>query len=420
MSDAVTATATGPSEGTPGAATPETAEAFAALDSALSTVGPAAMLDLLVRRLDESQQYRPLLDALLLKARHELGLPPIQAGALNDVPEPLRSKYEERYVAAVRVVGGKFLDSRDVPAAWPYFRAIGEPEPVALALDSYNPGDDDDTLGAMIDVAFNQGANPRRGFELILKHYGTCSAVTAFEHLPRDEATRTACADAVVRQLHDHLVANLRSEIAQRGQPLPRAGAPIADLLAGNDWLFADDAYHIDVSHLGAAVRMTPLLSDPATLALGLGLTDYGRKLSPRHVYEAEPPFENTYEDHGIYLRALLGREVEAAIAHFRAKLEPADVGDEGEESGGRNTAPAQVLVGLLARLNRLDEAIEVAAEQLAGYPDAALFCPSLAALCQRAGRPGRLAQSARTRGDLVQYAASALEPRPSPRAVES
>ena len=81
----------------------------------------------------------------------------------------------------------------------------------------------------IIEVAFNQGVHPRKGFELILDHYGTCSAITAFEHLPPDEATRVACADRLVRQLHEHLVANLRADIAQRGQPLPPEGTSIAE-----------------------------------------------------------------------------------------------------------------------------------------------------------------------------------------------
>ena len=56
--------------------------------------------------------------------------------------------------------------------------------------------------------------------------------MTAFEQLPRDDATRAAAADGLVRQLHEHLVANLRGDIAQRGQPLPPEGTSIPQLLA--------------------------------------------------------------------------------------------------------------------------------------------------------------------------------------------
>jgi hypothetical protein len=378
--------------------------AFDDLDQALRSSGAAAALDRLATALAERGEFRALLDALLLKARHDLGLPLVQVGTLSDLPEPARTAYEDRYVEALRDVGGRLLRAGDIPGAWPYFRAIAERPPVVEALEAYRPAEADDRLGAVIDVAFNQGAHPRKGFELILDHYGACSAITAFEQLPPDEPTRAACAELLVRHLHAQLVDNLRGEVERHGRPVPPEGTSVTALVAGRPWLFDDDAYHLDVSHLGAVVRISPLLADPATIALAVELTDYGRHLSDRYRYEGDPPFERTYEDHAVYLRALLGQGVDAAIAHFRAKLPP------GEADGDRDTIPAQVLVRLLVRLGRLDQAIDVAAEHLAGLPDSLLGCPSLAQLCQMAGRPDRLAQASRRCGDLVNYAAAVLQ----------
>ena len=75
-------------------------------------------------------------------------------------------------------------------------------------------------------------------------------------------------------------------------------------------------------------------------------------------------------------------------------------------------------------RLGRLDEAIEVSSQYLAGLPDSALFCPGVAQLCQRAGDPKRLAEIARDRRDLVNYTAALLsiasrEPRRGRRPLE-
>lgn len=377
--------------------------AFDAFDEALRGAGPDAALEHLTRVLAERGEFRALLDAMLLKARHELGLPLIQVGPLGDLPEPVQSQYEERYVEAIRTVGRRLLEAGDIPGAWPYFRAIAEPAPIVAALEAYRPDEADERLGQVVEVAFNQGAHPRRGFELILDHYGACSAITAFEHLPPDEATRIACADRLVRHLHEQLTASLRAEIARRGQPVPPEGTSIPALMTGRAWLFVDDSYHLDVSHLAAVVRMASLLTDPAAIALAVELTDYGRNLSVRHRYEGEPPFERLYEDHAVYLRALLGQEVEEAIAHFRSKLAPPD------PDGRDETLPAQIVVNLLVRLNRLETAIDVAAEHLAGYPDSALLCPGLAQLCHRAGRPDRLAQVSRASGDLVNYAAALI-----------
>lgn len=379
--------------------------AFELLERTLRDDGPAGAITKLIEMLEESGPPRALLEALLLKARHELGLPLVQDGPLSTLPEPDRSRFEDRYVEAIRHVGGKLLAAGDIVGAWPYFRLLSEKEPVAAALEAYRPAEADEQVGQAIEVAFNQGAHPRRGFELILEHYGTCSAITAFEHLPQDEAVRVACATALVRQLHGQLLFSLRSEIARRGQPLPPEGASIGDLIAGKPWLFADDAYHIDISHLGAVVRMAPLLTDPEALGLAVELTDYGRQLSVRHRYDSEPPFENLYEDHAAYLRALRGEQPDEAVARFRAKLPP--VGPEGSPA---ETLPAQVLVRLLERCGRLEEAVAVAAEHLADVPEGWLICSPLAVLCRRAGRPDLLARSARDRGDLVQYAAAILQ----------
>jgi hypothetical protein len=70
---------------------------------------------------------------------------------------------------------------------------------------------------------------------------------------------------------------------------------------------------------------------------------------------------------------------------------------------------PAQILVRLLVRLGRTEDALEIAAEHLAHLPDAALACPTLTQLCQSLGRLDRLAEIARNRGDIVNYAAALI-----------
>jgi hypothetical protein len=389
-----------PPETTSGAEAP-----IESLEAALRSGGEDLALERLVDHLDRTGEFRAMLDALLLKARRELGLPLVAVGSLADLQEPMRTQYEEKYVAAIRLVGSRHLDQGDIATAWAYFRAIAEPEPVAKAIAALDLGPDDERLGAIIEVAFNHGVSPARGLELIIKHYGTCPAISAFEQLPaHDQATRIACAQKLIQHLHGELTANIRSEIAARGQVVPPAGTSIAGLIAGRPWLFADESYHIDISHLAAVVRMSLIATDPAMIALAEDLCQYGRSLSPRLVFDGSPPFEHIFEDHGVYLRAVLGREVDQAIAHFERKL--ADAGNGEQET----TPMAEVLVNLLMSAGRIDEAIEVAAAQLFGVPDSTLSCPSLAQLCQRAGRTERLAQIAREHGDLVTYMAARLE----------
>jgi hypothetical protein len=216
-----------------------------------------------------------------------------------------------------------------------------------------------------------------------------------------------ACADRLVRRLHADLVANLRSEISRRGQPLPPEGTSIAALIQGREWLFVDDSYHLDVSHLASTVRLTPLLVDPETIGLAVGLTDYGRNLSDRHRYEGDPPFDDLYGDHSVYLRSILGQDVDAAIAHFTAKL------PEPDPDGRDDTMTAQILVRLLDRIGRTAEALDVATRYLTHVPDPSLACPTLTQLCLKLGRLDRLAEITKARNDLVSYIAVLLSSRP-------
>lgn len=373
------------------------------LERTLGAEGPAAALDCLIASMESDAEPRALLDALLLRARFDLGLPAIQPGSLADIAEPARSQYEDRYVEAIRRVGRGLLDRGDIVAAWPYYRAIGEKEPVVEALDRFQPGEGDASVGHVVEIAFTQGAHPRRGFELILDHFGVCSAITSFEGLPPDEAIRRHCAERLTARLHEQLVFSLRSDIERRGEWLPPEGTAVEGLLEGRAWLFEDDTYHLDVSHLAAVVRASPILEDRVALEKALDLAEYGRRLSVRHQYEGDPPFEDVYSDHAIYLRGLLGLDPDEAISHFWGKLPAPDPDGDGD------LASAQSLVRLLVRLGRLEEAIDVSAEQLAGVPEGMLSVPGVSQLCARAGRMERLAKIARAQGDPVRFAAAIL-----------
>src|SRR4051812_35742250 len=88
---------------------------FDELDTLFRTEGPAVAIERLIETLEARQEYRALLDALLLKARHELELPLIQSGPLSDLQEPIRTRFEEKYVEAIRRVGTKLLEAGEIP-----------------------------------------------------------------------------------------------------------------------------------------------------------------------------------------------------------------------------------------------------------------------------------------------------------------
>lgn len=396
------------------------------LEAALRGPDPALALERLAEALAERGDPRGQLEALLLRARWDLGLPLVRPTPLNDLAEPTRTQYEERYVTALREVGRRLLDSGAIIAAWPYFRAIGEPEPVASAIEAFQPealGEDEDDGGfevaerinEVIDVALGQGVHPRRGFDLVLDHHGTCSALTAFDSLPADEAIRRHAAGRLAHRLHRDLISNLDAELARHGEPAPEPGTPLPHRFDGRPWLFDDDSYHVDTSHLAMVVRLAPLLDDPAAIRLARDLCDYGARLSPRLRPDGEPPFDDHFGDHTLYLGALLDPEGagEAAVAHFRSKLGPPGAFDPSDRE---TPVRAQTLVRLLDRLGRPGEAFDVASSYLADLPDGALGEPSLASLGLRLGRLDDLARLATLAQDPVRLAAVRLEQARQPR----
>jgi hypothetical protein len=378
---------------------------FVELEQMLAQQGPGAAIDKLCADLRARKDYRSLFYALLMKSRHEMGVSPIPTGPSQDLPEKLHPAYESAIREAGQTVGRLYLDDGDIARAWDYYRMLGEPEPVARALDNFQPGESDDCQ-QIVDIALHQGVHPRKGFDLILERYGLCSAITTASNMempqgPQGPAVRDYCVKRLVRALYDELRERLRAEIERQEGKAPEA-TTVPELIAGRDWLFAEEFAHIDVSHLGSVVQMSVNLSPCEELGLARELCAYGAQLSPRFHYSSDPPFDDQYRDYGVFLAILVGDRVEEGIAHFRAKADNAD-----PETVG--AYPAQVLVNLLLRLDRPKEALEVARKHLTVTDGQPLSCPSVAELCQRTGDYRALAEAAREQGDPVHFVAGLI-----------
>jgi hypothetical protein len=377
---------------------------FDELQQTLGAEGPAAAAERLCESLLQRKDYASLFYALLLKKRLALGLSPVPTGASQDLPPSLHAAYEEAIRQACRVVGGLYLDEGDVARAWPYFRMLGETEPVTQALETITLAEGQDCQG-IIDVAYHQGVHPRRGFQLILERYGICSAITTLgggHEAPFGPEVREHCIKMLVRALHRELGERLAAEIAQRENSAPETRS-IPELIAGRDWLFEEEfSYHVDVSHLSSVVQMAMHLPPSKELDQAKELCAYGLKLSPRFQYPADPPFEDQYKDYGLYLGALAGDDVDTALAHFRDKAEKADPQEIG-------TYPAEVLVNLLLRCGRRKEALETARKFLTEVRERQLACPSLLELCERARDFEALAEVARAQDNPVHFVAGLI-----------
>lgn len=362
----------------------------------------AAILDRLTTTLRETKQYHQLFDAVLMARKHELGLPTSRPGSLEDVPQEHRDAVEATYIEAAREVGHLLLEDGKIGEAWAYLRTIRETDAVRAAIEQCSPGDDYEKTEELINIALYEGAHPVRGLELLLDSHGTCNSVTAMDQqLPgMDEADRQRAAAVLVRRIHTDLRDSVLADIRRRS-PETEPLDTLAALIAGRDWLFENNNYHVDVSHLNSIVRFARSLDKSCPeLTLALDLTEYGRCLDGPLQYPGEAPFDQFYEAHFHFFRVLAGTAADASLAWFRKKL-----AEQTDDHDRRMTS--YVLVDLLRRVERYDDAVHYAAAHLRELEDPQGF--SFTALCHEAGAYTELKQAARANNDPVGYVGALL-----------
>ena len=379
---------------------------FDSLQQTMTKQGAGPAIEQLCATLRERQEYASLFYALLMKKRVELGISPLPTGPASEIPVELQEKYEDGIREAGRTVGKLFLDMGNLQQAYSYFRMLGEPQAVAEALDKYTFVEGEDAQG-LIELAFHHGANPRRGMEWILEKFGLCSAITIMGgalgsgQFPHGNDARDACVKELVRALHAQLVERLKYDITRKEGQAPESRS-IRDLIAHRDWLFEDDNYHVDVSHLSSILQMCSQLPKSLELNLARDMCNYGLKLAPQFQGQGEPPFDNLYEDMGAYFGIIAGDAVDAGVAHFRKKAANPD------PDYGNNPA-AEMLVNTLLQLNKPAEALAVAREFLGKVDDKQLTCPPMTELCRRLNDYRSLAEVSRERGDPVHFVAGLI-----------
>lgn len=378
---------------------------FSWIDEVQRTAGTERAFEELLNRFKRDKQYGSVFHARLMKSRLDLGVALTSNLAIGDLPAELQQRYQDAYLEAAREVGQLLLADGNIAGAWPYFRAVGNVEPVAealdtIAIDGRAAPDAAEQLGQAIQIAFYEGVNPRKGFELALEHYGICRAITMFSTYPsasgRGEALRL-----LVRTLHAEIVQNLKRTIAAVEGATPETDS-IARLLDERAWLFEHDAQYTDSSHLAGLLRFTLELEDETTLRQAIEIAHYGSHLSPMFQHNDKPPFDR-YEDRAIYLRALIGEEVERAIEHFETKAAECDPELDG-------TGPAEVLVELLCRLGRHGDAIRAFRRYLGTAAPEHLSCATLPQLCELAGDFEQLKTVAKEQSDPLTYLAGAIK----------
>jgi len=373
---------------------------FASLESAFASRGAAAALDDLASRLREEKKYHELFEALKMRVRHSLGLPLLSMESNSDqLDEPTRDKLEDGLVDACRQVGELLLADGKVREGWMYLRPVGDKAAAAKLIGGIKANEDN--TDELIEVLLHEGVDTGRGFQLLLERNGTCNAITTYDQLlhQRSRKDRQAAASPLLHRLYNDVLANVKSDIARQEEKQP-AETTLEALIADRDWLFQDGAYHIDTTHLAAVVRMARVLEDPAELRMALDLTHYGRHLSQQLQYQGDEPFADQYPANALFFQALLGENIDAAIAFFENKARLLDVQSQG-------TAAIETYVELLSRLGRHQQALEEALALMPAETPSVAYAPLLMDLCAKAGDYRNMLEFCKSRSDQLGFAAA-------------
>lgn len=360
----------------------------------------------LVDHFESTGQFHELFEALKMKLRFELGLPPAQAEQEDRLDESTENRLELGLIAACRTVGEAFLRVGKIREGWMYLRPVGDRNAAADALSKIEPNDEN--YEDLINVQLHEGVDIGRGYALALKRMGTCNCVTMFEQslASRPRADQQLAAGLLVRHVHRELWGNLIRDIERREGQAPQEQSVEAILQTRPD-LLRDGSYHLDTSHISATVRFARVLDDPELIRLALDLAIYGRKLHPQYQYPGDEPFLDHYPASIAFFRALLGQQVEAGIRYFTQKADSVDQSHFG-------LIAVEILIDLLSRCGRQAEALEAYAKRVPAGSRIMGIAPTLLQLSQRSGDFDPMLAICRQREDLLGFTAGLLRKAPS------
>lgn len=361
-------------------------------------------LDFLEHHFRRDQEFFKLFEVLKMRCRQRLGLPLTYSDQPDELDEAQQRLLEDGLLDACRDVGTLFFKSGQLQEGWMYLQPIGDKALTEKLIRSIEP--DEENIDTIIEIAVSQGGAPVYGFGLLLKHYGTCNGITTFDTQAArfDQNTREQLASVLLRHIYDELVQNAQFAIKQNGGQVD-PGASLAELMKSHPDLTGSGAHHIDTTHLASVMRIARLVDDQDDIQLASELADYGSRLDKDFQYPGSPPFEDTYRDHQVFYRGLLGEDVEAAIKHFENKIETVDV----EQFG---PVAVETLVDFLVRVGRVDQAIELATEKLIGKHEPMGIAPNPFEIAKTPEQLNRLMKFYQSENDLLGYAVSLLKNR--------
>jgi len=397
----------------------ETDNDFMALEQVAAEQGVVAAAQELVERMRRHELYPELFEARKMLHRVELGLPPVHVDSvglhgsnsgLAKIDSKVQDELDRRLLDACREVGGGLMRSGRLQEGWMYLRAVGDDAFASEAMAAIEPTQDN--LDLLLNLYVHEGINIGRGTELCLKMRGTCNTITMLDSVVamRGRSDQQAAVEALVKHVHQELLANLIADIKRRKSDVQEpAEQTVGSWLGLMPGLLKDGTYHLDTTHLASTVRFARVLDEPQTLRLAADLAEYGRQLHAQYQYSSEEPFADLYPMSLAWFRALLGEHVDAALRVFRQKAESLDVQEHG-------SIGIETYADLLARIGRPAEAAKYLMRSMPEGMRPYGVAPSLIELSSASGEFDPMKEHARERGDLIGFAAALLQSRFDPR----
>ena len=156
---------------------------------------------------------------------------------------------------------------------WMYLRAVGDDAFASEAMSQIEPTQEN--LDLLLNLYVHEGINIGRGTELCLKMRGTCNTITMLDSIVamRGRADQQAAVEALVKHVHQELLANLVADIKRRKPQVEEpAEQTIGAWLGLVPGLLRDGTYHLDTTHLASTIRFARVLDDPQILRLAADL----------------------------------------------------------------------------------------------------------------------------------------------------
>ncbi|MDG2207297.1 MAG: hypothetical protein P8K78_05280 [Pirellulales bacterium] len=377
---------------------------FGAVRGTVEERGSEAALTELADYFRAESRYHEFFETRLMLCRQRAGLPLEAHFQIDAMDSPLRESLEQSYLDACRETGRLFLQAGKIREAWMYLRTVDDRAAMrghlaVMEVDAQN-------VESLLEIAIYEGVDVVLGFGHLLKEMGTCNAITTYESVMPTHSLedRRLVAGLLIDHLHHELVTNFSSALGGTATGGAEATDALGQLLQMCHDEFGEYTVHVDASHLSSVVRMAEIVESEDVLKRAVDLTIYGKRLHQNFHFPGPAPFEDPYESHRLLFSALLGTEVEEAVAYFRSKAEA--IGEQ------QNPGPAEVYVSLLARLGRCDEALAARIELIGTQRSAESLAPSLLELAERSGEYDRLLRYLESEDDLLTYAAAVIQQR--------